>query len=176
MWSNPKPDVALYCVSTNDQMMQSNFIPPIVQSTRINWPWPYRYLHCYEYLVDFHYSNLLQFAYTLCPPNHQKTALEQLSLDNATTNCPNQGSSNYSVVIPSSDSLPSMMDPFLVCWRIPNGSIKPFLWIHLDTVDIIMFCFLFACRDPTVTTVSAREFLGHNYQELARNRLIFAGL
>ena len=27
--SNQKPDVALLCVSTNDQMIQSNLVPPI---------------------------------------------------------------------------------------------------------------------------------------------------
>ena len=29
MWSKPKPNVALSCVSTNDQMIQSNAVPPI---------------------------------------------------------------------------------------------------------------------------------------------------
>ena len=29
MWSNPKPDVALLCVTTNDQMVQSNVVPHI---------------------------------------------------------------------------------------------------------------------------------------------------
>ena len=29
MWSNPKRNVALLCVSTNDQIMQSNVVPPI---------------------------------------------------------------------------------------------------------------------------------------------------
>ena len=29
MWSNPKPDVALLCVTTNDQMVQSNVVTPI---------------------------------------------------------------------------------------------------------------------------------------------------
>ena len=28
MWSNPKPDVALECVSTNDQVIRSNVVPP----------------------------------------------------------------------------------------------------------------------------------------------------
>ena len=27
MWLNPKPNVALECVSTNDQMIQSNVVP-----------------------------------------------------------------------------------------------------------------------------------------------------
>ena len=29
MWLNPKPNVALECVSTNDQMIQFNVVPPI---------------------------------------------------------------------------------------------------------------------------------------------------
>ena len=30
MESNSKPNVELYCVSTNDQMIQSNVVPPIM--------------------------------------------------------------------------------------------------------------------------------------------------
>ena len=29
MWLNPKQNVALLCVSTNDQMINSNVVPPI---------------------------------------------------------------------------------------------------------------------------------------------------
>ena len=31
MWSSSKPDVALLCVPTNDQMIQSNMGPPILR-------------------------------------------------------------------------------------------------------------------------------------------------
>ena len=29
MWLNPRPSVTVQCVSTNDQMIQSNVVPPI---------------------------------------------------------------------------------------------------------------------------------------------------
>ena len=31
MWLNPKPNLALLCVSTNNQMIQSNVGPPILR-------------------------------------------------------------------------------------------------------------------------------------------------
>ena len=31
MWFNPRPNVTLLCVSTNDKMKQSNVVPPIGQ-------------------------------------------------------------------------------------------------------------------------------------------------
>ena len=38
MWSNPKVDAALQCVSTNDQMIQSNVVPPIKNNAIFsNW-------------------------------------------------------------------------------------------------------------------------------------------
>ena len=33
MWSNPKPNVEIQCVSTKDQMIQSNVVPPISSLT-----------------------------------------------------------------------------------------------------------------------------------------------
>ena len=35
MWLNPKPNVVLQCVSTNDQMIQSNVVPPINNYSRM---------------------------------------------------------------------------------------------------------------------------------------------
>ena len=36
MWFNPKPNIALLCVSTNDQMIQSNVVTPYITITSEN--------------------------------------------------------------------------------------------------------------------------------------------